>query len=183
MRAIYLLFSGFLLLPGIGLSQDVTIKGEESTDFSAYKTFSWSSGDSIPLALAALSPQEEYEAKVEDLDSRIRHSVEGHLVSKGFQKGERGDLIVNYTGMVRYRLDSGTQGKRSSGGNYGDWREPASRADSYLTKESVLTVEIIDFHTNRLLWKGSAVDTVKKPKDVAKKFDRMIKKMFRKFPR
>lgn len=93
-----------LLACSAASAQKVTVDGDESANFSGYKTYAYRPGTPTPNQLF--------------LDQRIVSSIEQQLVARGLQKTEptaNPDLIVSY----QVAADSPTQVNTTGTGGWG----------------------------------------------------------------
>ena len=152
---------------------------DKTANFANYKTYAWGKG----------TP-----AKNQLWDQRIMDAVDGQLAAKGLQKvdvASNPDLIVIYhaaegsetelntlnTGGWGWRWD----GLRSEPGEAPSGGLSTSTADKIPTGQ--LSVDIGDAKTKKLLWLGSASDTLSdNPDKDEKKMSGEVEKMFKKFP-
>ena len=174
-----------VLFPGSLAAQKIKLDYDRSTDFSKYKTFAWIPEDSLPILRAG--PQMDGPGD-QEIDEMIRAAVEKRLGDKKLQKQDKesADLLLTYVAVGRLKLESAEVNPGAGawpGANYGHWRPFAEGvADSYMTREGTLTLDLVDAKTNQLVWRGSSSDTVKKGKEIKKKIDKSVKKLLKKFP-
>jgi hypothetical protein len=113
------------------------------------------------------------------MDQRIVTAIDGQLAQKGFQQVENNpDVEVMYgTGLQRQRSATANgMGRLRMGGGMGTINENISNAGT-------LVVNISDSHTQKLLWRGTATDTLSdKPDKNSEKIQKAVTKMFAKYP-
>jgi hypothetical protein len=164
----------FLLIAGAisARAQYVSVDFDKQCDFTAYKTYAWTTG----------TP-----AKNPVLAQRITEGVDSKLTAKGLRKVEPGsnpDLIVLYHAAAG--ADTQINTTNSDGYNWGrTWNggadTPTTGAGTYPAVE--LTIDIGDAKTKKLLWLGSGVDTRSSKLPLTEKsIDKILEKMFKKFP-
>jgi hypothetical protein len=117
------------------------------------------------------------------MDQRITDGIDKQLAAKGLQKVEASanpDLVVLYHAAV----GSETQLNTMSTGGY-RWRGGMGTSTTTVEKIPIgqLTVDIGDAKIQKLLWMGTASDTLSdKPEKNEKKINNALEKMFKKFP-
>ena len=151
----------------VGVWADVHTDSDPSANFANYKTYAWSKGTPAQNPL---------------MDQRIVDGVDKQLAAKGFQKVDENsnpDLIVLYHAALGKQTELNTMNT----GGWG-WRWGGTSTTTVNTiPVGQLTVDIGDAKTKKLLWMGSASDTLSdNPQAVEKKIDSVIEKMFKKFP-
>lgn len=113
------------------------------------------------------------------MDQRIITAIDDQLAQKGFHQVENNpDVEVTYgTGLQRQRSATATgMGRLRMGGGMGTINENISNAGT-------LVVDISDSHTQKLVWRGTATDTLSdKPDKNSQKIQKAVAKMFAKYP-
>jgi hypothetical protein len=146
----------------------VNVDWDKSANFANYKTYAWKAGTPLKNQL---------------WDQRVIEGVDKQLASKGLQKVDAGnnpDLIVLYHGAVGTQVELNT----TNMGGWG-WRWGGGMATTSVDKIPIgqLAVDIGDAKTSKLLWLGSASDTLSdNPDKNQKKLNSALEKMFKKFP-
>ena len=173
-RILHIRFVLFLLIT-VAVSaraQYVSVDFDKQCDFTAYKTYAWTTGTPAKNAVLA---------------QRITEGVDSKLAAKGLRKVEPGsnpDLIVLYHAAAG--ADTQINTTNSDGYNWG--RKWNGGADTPTTGEGTfpaveLTVDIGEARTKKLLWLGSGVDTRSNKQTLTEKsIDKILDKMFKKFP-
>lgn len=124
-------------------------------------------------------------------NQRIRNGLEGHLAQIGYRKvndGEPDFLVTYFMGIkekydIRY-IDYGYPGRWGSWGPWGRWYgwEPGfGQVDIWKIPyhESTLVVDVIDPHTNQLVWRGYDTQTIdfdKSEKTIHKSVEKVTKR-------
>jgi uncharacterized protein DUF4136 len=158
-----------LLLVSSALAQKVTTDFDRSANFSAFKTYAWAEGTPAKNSLMA---------------QRIVEGVDKQLSAKGLQKvdpNNNPDLTVLYHAAV----GSETQLNTSSMGPGWGYHWGGGMTTTTVDKIPVgtLSVDIGDAKTKKLLWLGSASDTLSdKAEKNTEKINKALEKMFKKFP-
>jgi hypothetical protein len=160
---------GIMLLAATASSaQQVKTDYDRSADFSQYKTYSWE--------------------KVQTKDSlwvdRIKEAVNSALAAKGWtQVPSGGNIAIVAIEMTRNQqtLDTfynGFGGGWRWGGGFGN---ATTTVDNY--KVGTLVVDLFDTNTKKIVWRGSASDTLSDKSDKnIKNLDKGVQKMFDHFP-
>lgn len=113
------------------------------------------------------------------MDQRIAEAIQGQLAAKGMQEvSSNPDAVVAYhTGLQRERSATmmGT-GRWRMGGGMGTINQNTENAGT-------LVVDVSDAHSRKLVWRGTATDTLSTKSDKnSKKIDKAVSKMFKKYP-
>jgi len=147
---------------------------DRTTDFSRYKTYSWGKVHSEnPL-----------------WNDRIKAAVSSALAAKGFTEVESGgDISIMAMEMTKDHQTLNTY-YDNFGGGWG-WRWGGGLGDSFgtsTTTESTYTVgtlvvDLFDTNAKKLIWRGSASDTLSDKSDRnIKKLNMEMRKLFDHFP-
>jgi hypothetical protein len=148
---------------------------DRNADFSRYKTYSWKNVHTQnPL-----------------LVDRIKEAVASALAAKGWMEIESGgDVSIMAMEMTEdhrtlntyYDSFGGGWGWRRWGGGFGNgFGTSTTTEETY--KVGTLVVDLFDTNTKKLIWRGSASDTLsdKSNKNI-KKLDSDVRRMFDHFP-
>ncbi len=153
-----------VLSAAVLLAQNISSETNPSADFSKYKTFHWVHVKAPNLVRGSLPPGALSD---EEADAQIRNSVERQLLQKGFvrSKGKKADLLLNYFGVVSYRILDWEEFRKNRRSNvegagqlipYEHWKPMAEAAEEgYAQREGSLTIDVVEAKSNRLLWRGS----------------------------
>lgn len=161
---------------GISTSSDY----DPAVDFTKYSTFTWldTEGDDIDAIT----------------DSRIKGSIDGALVAKGFQKGGEGaDLAVGYQVTSSERrsyntVNSGWGGGYGYGGyGWGGYGMGMGMSTTYenVWEEGTLLIGMFDVGTKNLVWTGTAtaaLDANRSPEERQQLVNDAVDKMLKDFP-
>ena len=154
---------------------DVKTDYDRTAEFSRYKTYSW----------GKVSTQDPL------WGDRIKAAVASALAAKGWTEMESGgDVSIMAMEMTEehrtlntyYEGFGGGWGWRRWGGGFGDrFGESATTEETY--QVGTLVVDLFDTNTKKLIWRGSASDTlsVKSGKNL-RKLNSDVQKMFDHFP-
>jgi Domain of unknown function (DUF4136) len=164
-------FIGIALLGATAaFGQQVKTDYDRSTDFNQYKTYSWE--------------------KVQTTDAlwvdRIEQAVNGALAAKGWTQSPSGgnvSIVAIETTQNQQTLDTFYNG---FGGGWrwrgmGGFGDATTTVDNY--KVGTLVVDMFDANSKKLIWRGSASDTLSDKSDKnIKNLDKGVQKMFNHFP-
>jgi hypothetical protein len=156
-----------LALPALA---KVTVDFDKSADFSTYKTYAWRPG----------TP-----AKDPLMQKRIQSAVDAELAAKGLTKTDgAADLYVvtHASSKNEKQIDVnnlGYAGYRWHG--WGGWGP--TTVNMYEIPIGTLIVDLLAGKSNELVWRGVATETLSdNPQKVAKLINKVVTKMFKKFP-
>jgi hypothetical protein len=162
---------------------------DPSANFSGLETYDWVSSTQPKTGDARLDS--------DILNSRIRQAVENQLGIKGYQKATDGtpDFLIAYMTSIEQKLDvstfhygygypSGYSFRRGFGGPaYTSIPSSETYVDQY--DEGTLLLDIVNPQTKKLIWRGTAVDTVQKndsPEKREERINKAVADMLQKFP-
>jgi hypothetical protein len=188
--------AGALTLIGANyvLGQDVRVNWSQNANFKSYKTFAWAPN---------LKP-------VNLLDQFVPGDVESALMSHGYVKqiipNQPADLLVSYT-FVTDKSDALEMTSSGFGwsvgswgyyGGWGGWGPPVvvggpviggpdtfvSSTESVPRLIGILSVDLIDAKTNKIIWRGQATEdnVAQTQSGDEKQIHSSVKKMFEHFP-
>jgi hypothetical protein len=162
-----------LLFASASVAQQVKTDYDRSANFSQYKTYSW----------------EKVQTQDQLWVDRIKEAVNTALAAKGLTPVESGgDMAIVAIEMTKnqqtlntfYDGFGGGWGWRRGGG-FGGFGDATTTTESY--KVGTLVVDMFDAHTKKLVWRGSASDTLSDKSDKnIKNLDKGVQKMFDHFP-
>jgi hypothetical protein len=162
-------FTGIVLGMGVLLFADVKTDYDHHTDFAKYHTYSWI----------------KVQAGNQLWQQRITEDVDHALESKGWQKvPSGGDVGVTAFGATQNvpTLDTFYTGL---GGGWG-WRgfgDGMATTTVENNREGTLTVDLFDNQTKKLIWRGTATNSLSgDPEKNAKKLASTVDDMFKHFP-
>jgi hypothetical protein len=163
----FLLFTAVLLsLTTAAFCREIKTDYDHQVNFSQYRTYSW--------------------AKVETpnplWEDRIKESVDRQLQKKGWsQVPSDGDVTIMAIGTTRERPTLRTFYDAFPGWRWGGFGESTTWVDSY--EVGTLVIDIFDTRSKKLIWRGSASDTLPdKPDKAMKDLEKSAEKMFEHFP-
>ena len=167
-QRVVLVLTGMMLLAGRSSAQDVKTDYDRNANFGQYKSYSWERVQTAdPLVV-----------------DRIKSAVNAALAAKGFTEvPSSGDLSVVAMGTTQNQQTLDTFYNNFGGG----WRW-GGIGDATTTTETsyrvgTLVIDLFDTNTKKLVWRGSASDTLfnKSEKNIDN-LDKGVEKMFKKFP-
>lgn len=162
-----------LLLTTFATAQKVNTDYDKSASFSNYHTYAWAEGGT-PV-------------KNQLMDQRIRDNIDQQLTTKGLQKvtePDKADLLVIYEAAIGQQTQINTTGM--GGWGYG-WGRYGGGGMSTTTVNNIPTGELVvllgDNKTKKVVWRGTATDTLSdNPDKNTKKVQKATAKMFAKYP-
>jgi len=167
-KALYISFGMALLSFGL-LVADVKTDYSHSTDFRAYRTYSWL----------------KVEAANSLWEDRIRQAVDSQLSAKGLSpQPNGGDLAVAAFGRMSEQKTYNTFYDGLGGGWF--WRgfgDGLATTTVESTPVGTLSVDMFDGKTKKLVWRGISTKTLSGDAEKnSKKLQDSVADMFKKFP-
>jgi Domain of unknown function (DUF4136) len=159
--------TGIVFLVGAMALADVKIDYDRSANFSQYKTYSWETvqaGD--PLWVG-----------------RIKEAVDSQLAAKGWRRVESGgQASIIAIGITTDQRTLHTFYDDFGGGwRWGMSGEATTTVETYTV--GTLVIDIFDTSAKKLIWRGSATDTVSDKSDKnIENLHKDVQKMFEHFP-
>ncbi|MBK5097868.1 MAG: DUF4136 domain-containing protein [Gemmatimonadetes bacterium] len=165
------------MLAGCGGGISTNTDWDQSTDFSAFSTYSWFDARSTGA---------------NDINSgRIRQAVDSQLAAKGLRKvSSGGDLAVSYQVSSQERSSYSTM-STGWGGGYGMMGPTmgmgmgSSTTTQTTWQEGTLVLGMFDGATRKQLWHGTAttdLDQNSSPDDRTRTINEAVSKMLEDFP-
>ena len=124
---------------------------EPGLDVAQYRTYDWGPADALPTG----DPRLDKDPFFQD---HILGAVEKQMAAKGFERAAvdgNPDLLIHYHAAINRRLDV-----NRTDTDYGDRADEDCRARVFEFEAGTLILDIVDTHTNRVIWRGWAQDTV-----------------------
>jgi hypothetical protein len=163
-----LAFTGSLLAVfcSVAWAQDVKVDWDKGANFTGYHTYAWGTGTPAKNPL---------------MGQRIVEGIDKQLAAKGYQKV---DINSSPDLVVLYHASTGSQTQLNTMGTGWGWSWGGSTTTTVSEiPTGQLSVDIGDAKTKKLLWLGSASDTLSdKPEKNEQKIQKALDKMFKKFP-
>jgi hypothetical protein len=164
-----LLVIGLFLAPGVALAQKIDVDWDHGTDFSQFKTYAYVKGTPVENPL---------------MDERVLKAIEAQMAAKGFTEAkENPDIYITYHASHQeqktYTTDNFGYGYGMRwGGGMG-----TSTTRAYTYEKGTLVVDMYDAKEKKLRFRGSATETISdKPEKNAEKINKMMEKLFKKYP-
>lgn len=128
-------------------------------------------------------------AEINDLDKRrILRAIEAELMTKGYTKSEKPDMLVSIFTKSNQRVDVYNNAWGYGGwgwGGYGGWGWRSSYGNQVsTTTEGVLYIDLVDANKKELIWQGSGTGNLE-TRNVDKKEARIkefVSQMLLQFP-
>jgi Domain of unknown function (DUF4136) len=166
-RVVFVFIGLMLLFAGRSSAADVKTDYDRNANFAQYKTYSW----------------ERVQTRDPLMVDRIKSAVNGSLAAKGLTEVPTGgDLSI-----VAIEVTHNQQTLDTFYNNFGGGRRFGGFGDATTTTETyrvgTLVVDLSDPATKKIVWRGSASDTLsdKSEKNIDN-LDKGVVKMFKKFP-
>ena len=155
-----------LAVGGCGSSMKIATDYDKAANFAPLKTYSWREGTPLPNPL---------------MSQRVVAAVDAQLKAKGLTRVDTGgDVSVTYHAAADKQMDVQSF---SSGGHYSCWGGCSTSTTVTNVTVGTLIVDLVDAKQDKMLWRGSATDTVSdNPAENEKKVNDGVKKMFENFP-
>jgi len=157
----------FTIMCSVAWAQDVKVDWDKTTNFTGFKTYAWTTGTPAKNPL---------------MGQRIVEGIDQQLAAKGLQKV---DSNSNPDLLVLYHASTGSQTELNTMGTGWGWGWGGGSTTTTVDKipTGQLSVDLGDAKTKKLLWLGSASDTLSdKPEKNTDKINKALDKMFKKFP-
>lgn len=162
---------GIALLSSCSQTLKVTSDYDRSTNFTAYKTFSF-------YVLAST-------LNINELNQdRIIKSIRKEMLKKGFTENNYNpDLVINALSILKNKKSLSV-----SGNGYGGFYRPYGasgfgtvQANEY--KDGTLVIDISDTKTKKLVWEGTGVSEItKQPKNPDEAISKAVTQIMASFP-
>ena len=155
-----------LVFAGASFAQ-VKTDYDRSANFEQYRTYSW----------------EKVNTRDQLMVDRIKSAVNAALAAKGWTEVPSGGdaaLVAVETTRNQQTLDTFYNGF-GGGWRWGGFGDATTTVENY--KVGTLVVDIFDANSKKLIWRGSASDTLSNNSDKnIKELDKSVNKMFNHFP-
>jgi hypothetical protein len=137
---------------------------QRDVDFSRYRTYDWGPADALPTGDPRLDNNPFFK-------DHMQGAVEKALAARGLAlvSDPRADLLIHYHASVTQRLDVNRIDQRY-GYCYGE--DCNVRVTDY--EAGTIVLDLVDGHTNRLVWRGWASDSLDGVIDNQQRMERMI---------
>jgi len=163
----------FLVVAANAQAQKITTDWDHDANLDNYQTYMWSKGTPVQDPL---------------MDQRVVSSIESELASKGIEKVDSNpSMYVCYHASTKqnqqFQTDSFGYGMGAGWrwGGMGGMGSSTTREVTYV--KGTLVVDFWDASTKKLVWRGTATDTLSdKPDKNSKKVVKAMEKLFKKYP-
>ena len=166
-RVVFVLVGLMLFFAGRSSAAAVKTDYDRNANFAQYKTYSW----------------ERVQTRDPLMVDRIKSAVNGSLAAKGLTEvPSGGDLSIVAIEVTHNQQTLDTFYNNFGGGRrFGGFGEATTTTETY--RVGTLVVDLSDPATRKLVWRGSASDTLsdKSEKNIDN-LDKGVVKMFKKFP-
>jgi Domain of unknown function (DUF4136) len=155
-----------LVLTSVAFSREIKVDYDRHANFSQYKTYSWG----------------KVETQNPLWDDRIKEAVDRELAKKGWTEVvSGGDVTVMAIGTTRDQPTLQTFYGGFPGWRWGGFGEATTWVEQY--EVGTLIIDMFDSRDKKLIWRGSASDTLPdKPDKAIKDLEKSVDKMFDHFP-
>jgi hypothetical protein len=157
----------FFVLTAAAFAQQVKIDYDRTVNFDQYKTYSW----------------QKVETKNPLWVDRIKSAVDAALTAKGWtQVPSDGNISLVAIEATKNQQTLNTFYNGFGGGwRWGGFGNATTTVDNY--KVGTLVLDMFDTQTKKLVWRGSASDTLSDKTDKnIKNLDKGVQKMLKQFP-
>jgi hypothetical protein len=163
-----------------GFAHKIRVDFDHGTDFSRYKTYSWTRPADAPPT-DALFPNQL-------MQERIASFIDEALASRGFKcVASGGDLLVSYRITVTEEPQYTTFYDEILPG--WDWNQGWGWVSGYSNTvvqtiyEGTLIVDMVDSHRRQLVFEGTSTQTISSsPYRNTKKLGKAVREVFEKYP-
>jgi len=166
-RVLLVLMGMMFLFAGRSSAQQVKTDYDRNANFGQYKTYSW----------------EQVRTRDPLMVDRIKSAVNGSLAAKRLTEVQSGgDISIVAMEVTHNQQTLDTFYNNFGGGRrFGGFGDATTTIETY--KVGTLVVDLVDTTTKKLVWRGSASDTLsdKSEKNIDN-LDKGVVKMFKKFP-
>lgn len=168
-----------IMLAVLGCAPSITVKHDfdKEANFAALKTFAW-----LPMPVDPAAGVKSAMERNSLLDKRIKQSVDAQLAAKGYQVDVNNpDFVVTYHTGAEDKVNVTDWGYGY--GRYGAWH--GGGVDVYQYTEGTLILDVIDWKSKQLVWRGFAQGTIDPDAPTEKreqKLNEAVTRMLANFP-
>jgi hypothetical protein len=166
-----------VLTGGCATTMSVSSHVDRGLNFTPYQTFDWGPADALPTG----DPRLDGDPFFKD---HVQGAVERGLSARGMVLAPSGspDLLIHYHANISERIDVNRADRA-----YGYCRTADCPPESVWYEAGTLVLDFVDAHTNKLVWRGwaqnSVEDMLRNQDQMAKTIDRAVAEMLRQLPR
>jgi hypothetical protein len=161
-------------------SMQIRTEYDTAAQFKDYRTYAW--------VAAAPGPEEAPAIRDPQVYARVVEAVEREMARKGLVRAPpetTPDFLVSVHGWSRNRIDVVNYGY-AYGGSYAYGPYPAAGAVPITEvreyTEGTLLLDFVDATTKKLVWRGTATDTITSPGSVRETIDTAARKLLDAYP-
>jgi hypothetical protein len=170
--------AGVALAVSACATMNVSSHVEQGLDFRQYRTWAWAPPDPVP----ASDPRLDNAFFQDHLQGAVEREFAARGLTQTVSEGDVPDLLVHYHANITPRV-SVAGADQTSGACYdGD-----CSVRVFDNEVGTIIIDVVDGHTNRLIWRGWAQNPVEGVIDHPEKFQTRIReavtRMFKRFPR
>jgi hypothetical protein len=149
---------------------------DRTQNFAVYRTFDWGPADALPTG----DPRLDGDPFFKD---HVQGSVERGLARRGIELTSSGpDLLIHYHANISERIDV-----NQTDHAYAECPTADCPSAPVWYEAGTLVLDFMDAHTNRLVWRGwaqnSVEDMLRDQDKMATTIDRAVDEMLRQLPR
>ncbi len=158
-------------------TMNVSSHVEHGLNFAQYRTYDWGPADALPTGDPRLDKSPFFQ-------DHFQGAVEKQLAARGFEHSTSGtpDLLIHYHASINQRLDVNRVDQKY-GYCYGE-NCPVPVVEH---EESTIVLDIVDNHTNRVIWRGWAQNSLEGVLDnqdrLAQNINEAVRRMLDRLPR
>lgn len=166
-----------LAATGCATAMNVSSHVERGINFAQYRTYDWGPADALPTG----DPRLDRDPFFKD---HVQGAVEKQLAARGLQLSSSGtrDLLIHYHANVTQRINV-----RGIDRKYGYCIGDDCQAEVTEYEAGTLVLDIVDAHTNRLVWRGwaqNSLEGVINNRDrMERKIDEAVRRMLARLPK
>jgi hypothetical protein len=163
-------------ITGCATTMTVSSHVAPSIEFAQYHTYNWGPADALPTGDPRLDENPFYQDHVEG-------AVEKQFAGKGLVRMTAGipDLLIHYHANIDRRFNASAMDLKHG---YCVDDDCLGLADEY--EAGTLVLDVVDTHTNRVIWRGWAQDSVEPMLNdsdtMARKINEAVTRMLKMFP-
>ncbi len=161
---------------GCAVTMSVSSHVDRTLDFAQYRTFDWGPADALPTGDARLDRDPFFK-------DHVQGAVERGLSARGIELTSSGkpDLLIHYHANITERIDVNRADR-----TYGYCRGADCPSEAIWYEAGTLVLDFMDAHTNKLVWRGwaqnSVEDMLNNRDKMAKTIDQAVTEMLRQYP-
>jgi hypothetical protein len=161
---------------GCATTMSVSSHVDRSLNFAQYRTFDWGPADALPTG----DPRLDRDRFFKD---HVQGAVERGLAVRGLEltSSHTPDLLIHYHANISERIDVNKADRA-----YGYCRAADCPPETVWYEAGTLVLDFMDSHTNKLVWRGwaqnSVEDMLRNQAKMAKTIDQAVAEMLRQLP-